>query len=244
MLVLSMSYKEMYDCLESDIPKLKYQMERCLPKISKEFRKENRFPNYKWIEYEPSSGNKYLIIYYAPNSFRIENPFVKYCAFAWNDNYRYVITWMKGEYKHSALHDFEKLPIIYAFTNHFFDRYKKRFLNNDNLSPNDVVSRFLMRNKTYTPIEINESVNRNISFKDVSYRRGFSVEDGVCYTRINMDGVFHDIDEIGKDEVSALCFVFLTYMNKRDMSPEQLEAIENEETKTWEHFYQHIIDNS
>ena len=101
-----------------------------------------------------------------------------------------------------------------------------------------------MRNITYTPIEINEKVNRNISIKDNSYKKGFSVEDGICLTRINMNGVFHDIDEIAKDEVSALCFVFLTYMNKRDMSTEQLEAIEKEETKTWEQFYQHIIDKS
>jgi hypothetical protein len=239
MLVLSMSYKEMYDCLESDIPKLNYQRERCLPKICKAFRKENRFPNYKWIEYEPSSGNKYLIIYYAPNSLYNDNPFVRYCAIVWNDNYRFVITWMKGKYKHPNQHEFEATPMLYVYTNHFFNQYKTRFLKDELLSSNEVLSRFVMRNLVYTPIEINEKVNRNISNKDDSYRRGFSVEDGICFTRYDMDGVFYDIDEKGKDEVYTLCFIFTTYYNKDKMSAEQIDAISIEEEKAWA-LYHHV----
>lgn len=236
-----MSYKEMYDCLEEDKPKLDYQREKCLPQISKAFRSENRFPNYKWIEYKPSSGNKYLIIYYASNSLQIEHPYVKYCALLWNKNYRYVVTWLMGEYKHSQIHKYESIPMIYAYTNHFFNQYKVRFLNDNNLSPNEVLSRFLMRNQIYTPIKINEKVNRNISNKDNSYSRGFSVEDGICFTRFDIDGVFHDIDEIRKDKVDAICFVFTTYMKRNKMSSEQDEAIEKEELKAWDLYFRNKL---
>ena len=237
MVVLSMSYKEIYDGLEADISKLHYQRDKLLPVISKEFRSEKRFPNYKWIEYKPSSGNNYLILYCAQNSLQIDTPLVRYCALIWDDNYRFVITWMKGDYKHSPLHQFESTPIIHAYTNHFFDQYKKRFLKDDSLSSNDVVARFLMRNYTYTPIEINDSINRNISSKDDSYKRGFSIEDGFCFTKFDMDGDFHDIDDIGKDEVYAICFLYTTYMNKDGMSSEQKEAIKEEEEKAWASFF-------
>lgn len=237
MIVLSMSYKEIYDSIEADLPKLHYQREKCLPLISKAFKSENRFPNYKWIDYKPSSGNNYLLLYCVHNSHEVDNPLVRYCTLVWNYNYRYVITWMKGNYKHSPLHQFKSIPIIHAYTNHFFEQYNARFLNDDNLSSNDVVARFLMRNYTYTPIEINDKINRNISTKDDNYRRGFSVEDGICFTIFDMDGDFYDIDELNKDEIYALFFLFTTYVDKGRMSAEQTEAIEEEEEKAWALFF-------
>lgn len=98
-----------------------------------------------------------------------------------------------------------------------------------------------MRNQIYTPIKINEKVNRNISNKDNSYSRGFSVEDGICFTRFDIDGVFHDIDEIRKDKVDAICFVFTTYMKRNKMSSEQDEAIEKEELKAWDLYFRNKL---
>ena len=239
MIVLSMSYKEIYDCLETDMPKLDYQREKLLPKISKAFQAENQFPNYKWVEYKPSSGTQYLILYCAQNSLEIDDPRVRYCALVWNGNYRYVVTWMMSDYKHPTMNTFEKTPMIYAYTKHFFEQYNNRFLKNPMLSANDVVCRFLMRNYTYTPIEVNKKINRNIEYKDNSYKRGFCIRDGVCFTRFDIDGEFPDIDEIGNDKVYALCFVFTTYMNQDEMSQEQNEAIEKENQKSWELFFMH-----
>ena len=94
-----------------------------------------------------------------------------------------------------------------------------------------------MRNLLYTPIEINENINRNIDNLDASYKRGFSVNDGICFTRMGITGDLHDIDEVEKDTVTALCFVFTTYYNPKDMSSEQLDAIGKEEEKAWDAFY-------
>lgn len=236
MIVSSMSFKEMFDCLEADRPKLDYQREKILPKISKEFEAENKIPNYKWVEYKPSSGTEFLILFYADSLSHFYLPLVRYCATVWNENYRYIVTWMYGQYKH-PLHDFEQTPMIYAYTKHFINQYSERFLKDTTLSANDTITRFLMRNLVYTPIDINKKINRNIDKKDESYRRGFSVDDGICFTRFGLDGEIHDIDEVKKDKVTALCFVFTTYYNPKNMFPEQLEAIGKEEEKAWDAFY-------
>lgn len=236
MIVSSMSYKEMFDCLEADIPKLDYQREKILPKISRAFKEDNILPNFKWVKYEPSSGTEYLIMFYADSLHDFDQPLVRYCAPVWFENQRFLVTWMYGQYKH-PLQDFEETPMIYAYTEHFLERYNERFLKNKTLSANDIITRFLMRNLVYTPIEINKKINRNIENKDDSYKRGFRVKDGICFTRFGLDGDLHDIDEAEKDKVTALCFVFTTYYNPKEMSPEQLEAIGKEEEKAWDAFF-------
>lgn len=236
MLLSSMSFKEMFDCLEADMPKLLYQKEKVYPNITKKFKLENIIPNYKWVEYTPSSGTKYLIIFYADCLSRIDQPLVRFCAPIWHEDQRYMVTWMYGQYKH-PMHEFEDTPIIYAYTEHFLKRYNERFLKDKTLSANDIATRFLMRNLVYTPIDINENVNRNIDKLDASYKKGFSVHDGICFTRMAIDGDLHDIDEVEKDTVTALGFVFITYYNPKDMSSEQIEAIGKEEEKAWDAFY-------
>ena len=63
LLLSSMSFNEMFDCLEADMQKLHYQKEKVYPIISKKFKLENKIPNYRWVEYTPSSGTKYLILF-------------------------------------------------------------------------------------------------------------------------------------------------------------------------------------
>lgn len=239
-------YKDIYEFLESDKPKLDYQREKCLPQIRKEFMRDNIFPNYKYVSYSPSSGNEYLIVYYAANLYQVDNPFVRYCALLWRDDdrkYRYVITWLKGEYRHTPKQCFKITPIIYAITDHFFEQYQNRFLKDNNLTSDEVVCRFLMRNPVYTPIEINEKVNRNIKKKASNYDRGFSVNDGMCFTRYFMDVEDNDDDIDGNENIKALAFVFTTYYNPQDMPEEQKDAIEIEEDKSWELYCKKLLGN-
>lgn len=240
-----MSFKEMYDFLEEDRPRLDYQREKSLSQIRKEFITENVFPNYKYVEYNPKSGNSYLIIFCAFNSHQINKPHVRYCSIVWRDpekKHRYIITWHKSEYRHTPMHKMEKTPMIYAFTEHFFKQYQKRFLKDETLSPEDTLCRFIMRNPVFTPIDINDKVNKNIGKKDSNYDRGFKVSDGMCFTRYGMD-VSQDENIIGKEIVSALAFVFTTYYNPKDMPDGQKEAIEKEEDKSWELFFEYKINN-
>ena len=61
MLLPTMTYKEMYDNLSKDLKKVKIREDYFLPKAIKEFKKERRFPAWRWYEYTvPASQNKYI----------------------------------------------------------------------------------------------------------------------------------------------------------------------------------------
>ena len=65
MLLPTMTYKEMYDNLSKDLKKVKIREDYFLPKAIKEFKKERRFPAWRWYEYTvPASQNKYIIFFY------------------------------------------------------------------------------------------------------------------------------------------------------------------------------------
>lgn len=64
MLLPTMTYKEMYDNLSKDLKKVKIREDYFLPKAIKEFKKERRFPAWRWYEYTvPASQNKYIIFF-------------------------------------------------------------------------------------------------------------------------------------------------------------------------------------
>lgn len=68
MLLPTMTYKEMYDNLSKDLKKVKIREDYFLPKAMKEFKKERRFPAWRWYEYTvPASQNKYIIFFYKKN---------------------------------------------------------------------------------------------------------------------------------------------------------------------------------
>lgn len=62
MLLPTMTYKEMYDNLSKDL--IKIREDYFLSKAIKEFKKERRFPAWRWYEYTvPASQNKYIIFF-------------------------------------------------------------------------------------------------------------------------------------------------------------------------------------
>ena len=55
----------MYDNLSKDLKKVKIREDYFLPKAIKEFKKERRFPAWRWYEYTvPASQNKYINIFF------------------------------------------------------------------------------------------------------------------------------------------------------------------------------------
>lgn len=60
---------------------------------------------------------------------------------------------------HISNNQFITAKQINAYTSHFFDRYNERFLKDNSLSRNEIISRYLSRNKYATAIEINETYN-------------------------------------------------------------------------------------
>ena len=57
-----MTNLEIYNALFDDLPKLKYRANTLIPRVSKQFKNEKKFPAWKWAEYtHQQSHNKYLI---------------------------------------------------------------------------------------------------------------------------------------------------------------------------------------
>ena len=126
MLLPTMTYKEMYDNLSKDLKKVKIREDYFLPKAIKEFKKERRFPAWRWYEYTvPASQNKYIIFFYVESRAFIEKPEIgNYCVVFDNKNNRFVIKWGACGYNHTKDGPLMLLRQIQVYTSHFFDRYK------------------------------------------------------------------------------------------------------------------------
>lgn len=228
-IVPSMPYKEMYDILKDDFPKVRYWAEKQMDKVKKELYIAQTFPVFKIINYKsPLSGNRYYIFYYVVNASQRNTPYVGHFAEFFIDNKRFIINAQKGGYKPPTRDEIIDMPQVYVYSHHFFKRYNERFLKDDSLTTNEIACHFLFRNRLYEPVRIDEKINRNIDNYDENYDRGFKVRDGFCFT-------VYDIDiEDDKADPSAFLFIFTTYKNVDGLKEEQINAILEESHKSWE----------
>lgn len=234
MITPSMTYKEMYDHLAKDLKKVEYRKEYFLPKAIKEFRKARKFPVWKWYEYKvPSSNNKYVIFFWADNSSCREKPRSDFFVDIFFDRQRFVVKWGAGGYRHTPNSPMMLIRQIHAYTSHFLHRYNERFLKDESLSTNDIACCYLSRNDIAMPIEINESINKNIEEYGEGAKQGFRVRDGVCFTRTGLEGQFHSDKSRDKDKVDAMVIVYTTFMSEYKMTEEQRIAIQKEHWEKW-----------
>lgn len=188
MVVPSMSTREIYDSLMADRKKLDIKGKSLLPKIIKQFKKENKFPAWKWVEYtHQQSRNKYLIMYYSQSREQADKTSVQYVAFMEEDNQRLVIQWGCWPYrKHGAI-EYIMTRSISFYCPHFFQRYRERVWNNTNISYNELLCRYFSRNNAAIPLELNESIQRNFQKYD-KLSLAFRQRDGICFVRNAMEG--------------------------------------------------------
>lgn len=234
MITPSMTYKEMYDHLANDLKKVEYRKEYFLPKAIKEFRKARKFPVWKWYDYKvPSTNNKYVIFFWADNPSCVEHPKSNSFVDVFFDRQRFVVKWGASGYRHTPNSPMQLIRQIHAYTSHFLHRYNERFLKDESLSSNDIACCYLSRNDIAMPIEINDAINKNIDEYGEGAKQGFRVRDGVCFTRSDLEGDFHQDDERDNDRVDAMAIVYTTFMSEYLMTDEQRFAIEKEHWEKW-----------
>ncbi len=239
MITSSMTYKEMYDHLAADLGKVEYRKAYYLPKAVKEFRRAVKFPVWKWYEYKvPTNSNKYIIFFYAENAYSVEKPKMGFFVDVFFDRQRYIVKWGAGGYRPTPTTPIKAIRQIHAYTSHFLHRYNERFIKDASLSTNDIACCYLSRNDIAMPIEINESINKNIEKYGERARQGFRVRDGICFTRIGCEG---DRD---KNRVDAMLIVYATYMSEYKMSDSQRLAIDKEHWEKWTQSYMDFIKES
>lgn len=224
MIVSSMLYSEMFDAIFADAEKVKYKMDALAPKAKRAFEKIFDFPAWQSYEYViPATNNKHILFYYANTPFEYVS--TTFCSiFDSGTNQRLVLQGMKMGYKYPDGR-LVMLPQVHIYTSHFFQRYKERFLHNDQLSANETAGIFFARNPKPTPIDMNETINKNFKQYGDYNEKGVRVNDGFCFTRSAIE-CKNGVDP--KEKVLAIGFIYTTFMNELDMTESQRVEINKE----------------
>ena len=241
MIVPSMSNLEICNALFADRPKLEMRVETLKPRIAKQFKKEGKFPAWKWDEYtHQKSHNRYLISFYAPTPAYAGNPKVNYVAFMEEDHQRIVIQWGCWGYQKPGCHEKIATRYIGYFSGHFFSRYRERLWKNVNISFNELVSRYFSRNIITIPLELNEDIQRNYKKYGELAKYAFKVQEGTCFIRHWDEGDETTVDQKDSDFVSVV--LYLTFVNDGMMSDTQSQAINKEENKYIQSLFKEVMN--
>ena len=225
-----MSNIEIWEALSADRDKLKFKTESLIPKISKLFKKEHKFPIWKWEEYEhQESRNKYLIVFYAQTQQDADKPKITHLAFIQDGKDKIVIQWGCWLYRKFGSSEAVATRYIGYYCGHFFKRYKERQLKNVNISFNDVLCRYFMNNSSTIPIKLNQDIQRNYKKYGELAAYAFKVPDGTCFIKNWNEGDEASITEKNSDFISVV--LYYTFVNESMITDTQTIAINKETTK-------------
>ena len=243
MIVPSMSHLEICDALFADRPKLQIRAKALIPKMAKQFKKERKFPAWKWAEYtHQQSHNRYQICFYAPTLAHADNPDVKYLAFLEEDHQRIVVQWGCWMYrKHGSMEAIATRYIGY-FSGHFFSRYRERIWKNVDMSFNELLCRYFSRNIATIPLELNEDIQRNYKEYGELAKYAFQVPDGTCFIRHWNEGDEATVGEKDSNFISVV--LYYTFVNGGMMTDAQNEAIFREGTRYIRSYYKSLFEDA
>lgn len=224
-----MNWREIYNAIEHDFPKVKYRTKYMMPKVVKELEKELKFPAWRICKYTvPESCNTYNLCYYAEFPINAQSPTnIHYCIIDADEGVA-IIRGLKGEYikPDGAM---TELKQIHLYTYHFLKQYNNRFLKNDALSLEEIACMFSCRNKVITPTRMNERINRNYKKHGRFNSHVYEVRDGVCFAQTAFEDAKDENGNLIPDDLGTLLIIYTTFMNENDMSEEQLKGIEDEQ---------------
>lgn len=238
-----MSNLEICDALFADRPKLQIKANSLIPKMAKQFKKERRFPAWKWAEYtHQGSHNRYLISFYAPTPAHADHPDVNYVAFMEEDRQQIVVQWGCWMYrKHESLENIATRYVGY-FSGHFFSRYRERIWKDVEMSHNELISRYISRNIATIPLELNEDIQRNYKEYGELAKYAFQVPDGTCFIRHWNEGDEATIGQKDSNFVSVV--LYYTFVNGGMMCETQNKAIFKEETRYIRSYYKSLFEDA
>lgn len=237
-----MSNLEICDALFADRPKLQIKANSLIPKMAKQFKKERKFPAWKWAEYtHQQSHNRYLICFYAATPAQADRPDINFLAFMEEDRQRIVIQWGCWLYrKHGSLDNIATRYIGY-FSGHFFSRYRERIWKNVDMSFNELLCRYFSRNVATIPLELNEDIQRNYKEYGELAKYAFQVPDGTCFIRHWNEGDETTVGQKDSDFISVV--LYYTFVNGGMMTETQNKAILKEGTRYIRDYYKSLFED-
>lgn len=243
MIVTSMSPLEMCRALNADLPKLIIKASSFIPKISKQIKKEGKYPAWKWVEYtHQESRNKYLISFHAPTPSNADRPLIQYIAFLDDDKERVVIRWGSWLYQKNGSQDALKMNSISFYCSHFFIRYRERVWGDSDIPYNELLCRYFSRNQQSIPLEMNDDIKRDYQKYGDLANISFQQRDGLCFIRHWCEG---DELSIGQKDSDAIAVVlYYTIITNSMLSDIQKKAIGEEGRKYIANYYSNLIEES
>ena len=237
-----MSNLEICNALFADRPKLQIKANTLIPKMSKQFKKERKFPAWKWAEYtHQQSQNRYQICFYAPTPEFADKPHVNFLAFMEDNHQRIVIQWGCWMYrKHGSLENIATRYIGY-FSGHFFSRYRERIWKDVDMSYNELLCRYFSRNIATIPLELNEDIQRNYKEYGELAKYAFQVPDGTCFIRHWNEGDVTTVREKDSDFISVV--LYYTFVSGKMMNEAQNKAIFKEGTRYIRDYYKSLFED-
>ena len=235
-----MTKLEIYNALMADSPKLRIRVETLIPKMAKQFKKEKKFPAWKWEEYaHQESHNHYLICFYTPDYNNADKPIVHCLGLLEENKQRIIVQWGSWMYRFNGSTEYLKSRYIGFFTGHFLSRYRERFWKGVEMSNNELICRYFSRNTFTIPLELNENIQRN--YKQYGYyaEYAFQVQDGTCFIRHWNEGDERTVGETDCDFISVV--LFCTFVNKGLQTDTQKRAIMQEGRKYVEAYYKNLF---
>ncbi len=244
MIVPTMTNLEICDALYADLPKLKIRAKTLIPRLSKQFNKEKKFPAWKWEEYtHQGSQNSYLISFYAPAPAYADNPIIKFIAFMEEDKQKYVIQWGCWPYRKFGSMEVRMIRAISYYRQHFFVRYRERVWGGGkDISYHELLCRYFSRNDVNIPIEMNEDIQRNYKKYGDLAAYSFHQTDGVCFIRHACEG---DELSIGTENCNFIAVtLYMTIITNSMMSEYQKKAIGKKGRKYIFEFNQRLMKDA
>lgn len=238
-----MSHREICDALFADLPKLKIKADALIPKMAKQFKKGGKFPAWKWEEYtHQESQNHFLISFYAPTPAHAGNPDVKYVAFMEEDHQKIVVQWGCWSYRKTSGLVATATRYVGYFSSHFFRRYRERMWKDNEMTFNELISRYFSRNIITIPLELNKDIQRNYQEYGELAKYAFQVPDGTCFIRHWNEGDEATIGQKDCDFVSVV--LYYTFVNGALMSEGQKQAIIKEGTRYLRDYFKSLFGDA
>ena len=146
-----LTYKKIYDSIDADSEKIRIKIDMLYTKVIKEFRKEIVFPSVRWYEYDiPTSKNRYILFFWTTG--KDNKPSGDFFCIFQDGQQQFFLRCLRGGYQHTNNRPLEYVPQVHAYTTHFFERYRERFLKRANMNIIDVACHYFYRTPIYVKI--------------------------------------------------------------------------------------------
>ena len=238
-----MTNLEICDALYADQEKLVIRANTLMPKISKQFKRDNKFPTWRWAEYtHQESHNRYLITFYAPSLEFADKPEIHSVAFMEADGQQIVVHCGRWMYRKRGSTEIYQTRYVGYYSGHFFSRYRERIWKGTSITRNELICRYFSRNIATIPLELNQNIQRNYKEYGELAKYAFEVPDGTCFIRHWNEG---DETTIGQENCNFISVVlYCTFVNRGMMSKSQNKAIFKEGARFIRNYYKGLFEDA